>query len=127
MTLTLPFPPSTNHYWRATEGTKRVLTSKARIFRANVLAAAKEQRVRPYPPTARLAVYVQLHPPDRRRRDIDNFGGKALLDALEFAGIMPDDSQVDSLHVVRGDVVKDGAAIVTIEALPDPTLKGAKS
>lgn len=117
MTLHLPFPPSVNHYWRATEGTRKALTGKARIFRAAVHAEVMQRRIQPYPASARLAVYVQLHPPDRRRRDIDNFGGKALLDALQFAGVMPDDSQVDSLHVVRGDVVRGGATVVTVEEI----------
>lgn len=35
---------------------------------------------------------VTLCPPDKRKRDMDNFAGKALLDALTLAGVWADDS-----------------------------------
>lgn len=113
--LDLPFPPSTNHYWRGTEGSKRVLTRAAREFRARALAAVLEQGAPRFDREARLRVEVTLNPPNRLRRDIDNFGGKALLDALQHAGVFPDDSQVDELRIVRGRVVKGGQAVVTIQ------------
>lgn len=63
--------------------------------------------------SGRLAVRIELFPPDKRQRDIDN-SIKATLDALVAAGVFEDDSQVDHLEVVRADVAKGGAAIVTV-------------
>lgn len=110
LTLTLPYPPSVNTYWRTTRTGGRVYLS----------AAAKDYRNRVYesvscssPLTGRLRVVVRLRMPDRRRRDIDNIT-KSLLDALEHAGVFEDDSQIDELRVSRGEVLKPGAAIVEI-------------
>lgn len=65
----------------------------------------------------RLAVRVDAHPPDRRRRDLDNLS-KALLDALQHAGVIEDDACIDDLRLVRRDVVRGGRVVVTIHALP---------
>lgn len=45
-----------------------------------------------------LSVSLQLVPPDRRKRDIDNYN-KALLDALTHSGLWSDDSQIKSLAI----------------------------
>ena len=58
---------------------------------------------------------VTLHPPDRRRRDLDN-AMKSLLDALEYGGVYADDSQVDHLEIRRGAPVSGGSCVVEIEA-----------
>lgn len=61
----------------------------------------------------RLTIKIDLYPPDRRQRDIDN-SIKATLDALVAAGVFVDDSQVDRLEVNRAEVTKGGAALVTV-------------
>ena len=114
MMLELPYPPSLNRYWRNLGD--RVLISKAgRAYRANVLAAVFEQlgagRTRV---DARLKVEITVYPPDRRRRDLDNVC-KAVLDSLAHAGVYGDDSQIDDLRVLRGDVRKPGVAVVRVE------------
>jgi crossover junction endodeoxyribonuclease RusA len=119
--LMLPWPPSVNHYWRAvTMPSKkggppvvRHLISKAgRDYKTAVAAVVAGsnagQRM-----SGRLAIRIELYPPDKRQRDIDN-SIKATLDALVAAGVFEDDSQVDHLEVVRADVAKGGAAIVTV-------------
>ena len=65
---------------------------------------------------ARLKVCIELYPPDRRVRDIDNVV-KSTLDALCQCGIFVDDGQIDVLHVTREKVIKWGAAVVTIEKI----------
>ncbi len=119
--LTLPWPPSVNHYWRAVTmpGKKggpsvvRHLISKAgRDYKAAVDAVVNQAGAR-HGLTGRLSIRVDLYPPDRRQRDIDN-SIKATLDALVAAGVFADDSQVDRLEVVRADVTKGGAALVTV-------------
>lgn len=64
-----------------------------------------------------VAVSVTLHAPDKRRRDLDNFGGKALLDALTHAGVWLDDSQVRRLSMEWGENVRCGKAVVQIRRI----------
>jgi crossover junction endodeoxyribonuclease RusA len=88
MDLELPFPPSVNHLWRRV-GHRTLLSRGGRTFRRAVQAALAARGVRPI--AGRLAVTIDVHPPDRRRRDIDNVQ-KALLDALAHGGADADDS-----------------------------------
>lgn len=112
--LVLPWPPSTNKYWKPANY-KLVLTKHARKFRADALAAVIEQGS-PRLGDKRLAVTVTIHPPDAIKRDVDNFGGKAVLDALAFARVFDNDSQIDDLRIVRGEVLRpDGQVIVLLE------------
>ena len=61
----------------------------------------------------RLEVRVLLHPPTRAMRDIDN-SIKALLDAMQDAGVYLNDSQIDLLVIERGAVQRPGMAIVEV-------------
>ena len=49
----------------------------------------------------RLYVTITAYQPDNRRRDLDNLP-KAILDALQHAGVYEDDSQIDELRIGRG-------------------------
>lgn len=115
MTLDLPFPPSVNRYWRhPTRGPlagRHLISAEGRAYRAEVamlckqLAGAHE---------GWLAVEATFTPPDRRGRDVDNLA-KALLDALQHAGVMRNDSQVRRLVLEMADPApKQGRAVVTI-------------
>lgn len=117
--LVLPFPPSTNHYW-GTRGKARYLTDRAVEFRAAVAWRCKQAKVEPL--QGRVSVMAWLCPPDRRRRDLDNFVGKAVLDALQHAGVYADDSQIDHLEVRRGGVVAGGRLDVIVGELGDAYL-----
>lgn len=104
--LTLPWPPSTNKIWRAVRG--RVLASKAaRVYKARVAAWLPVGPVRPL--TGRLIVWMTLHPPATLEQvwDIAN-REKALMDALTAQRVWVDDSQIDSLMLVRGKAVGEG-------------------
>lgn len=114
MTLTLPWPPSVNTYWRRV-GNRTLLSAKARAYRGAVAAACLQQRS-PKLGSARLAVTVIAHPPDKRQRDLDNLP-KGILDALSFAGVFDDDSQIDVLTVTRREVIKGGRVIVTVSVI----------
>ena len=115
MTLVLPFPPTANNL-TAVVGRRRILTKKGREYRADALAAIQEQRLPRYG-AMRLKVTLTLHAPDRRKRDLANFE-KAPIDALAFAGVFDDDSQIDHLTLIRGEVGKPGKVIVKLEPLP---------
>ena len=114
--LELPHPPTLNTYYRNitdTRGHPRTLLSKkARDYRKEVNARVWEAG-RPKHGKNRLHVVISIHPPDRRRRDIDNLT-KSVLDSLEHANVFDDDSQVDELTIRRLENTPQGAAIVTI-------------
>ena len=56
---------------------------------------------------------ITIHPPDKRRRDIDNVQ-KALLDALQHGGAYGDDSQIVRLTIEKGDPLDGGKTLVQI-------------
>ena len=119
LTITLPFPPSVNHYWRHVVMGKRVTTlisAPGRKYSAavqgEVLLQKAARRI-----NSHVAMTVLLHAPDRRRRDVDNYA-KALLDSLVEAKVLEDDSLIRDLRMVWGDVVPGGKAVVTIRKMP---------
>lgn len=61
----------------------------------------------------RLGAKIELHPPDRRKRDIDNLI-KPLFDALTHAGAIADDELFDQLTITRQSVIAGGKVIVYI-------------
>lgn len=109
LTLTLPYPPSLNdRFCQAPDGTLH-LRKAQRQYRTAVQDAVHAQWLqmtpRPvWPLTGRLTVTVWLYAPDRRKRDILDNPQKALWDALQHAGVLEDDSQIDEGHVYRGAV-----------------------
>lgn len=110
--LDLPWPNSTNTHWRHARG--RTFISPAGIaFRAAVKLAARPNNQKA--PEGRLDVGVQLYPPDKRVRDLDNFGTKSLLDSLTHAGVIEDDSLIDRLLIERMPIVKGGKCRVFIK------------
>jgi crossover junction endodeoxyribonuclease RusA len=112
--ITIPFPPSVNTYW-GFKGSQRFLTSRAKIFKQAVANEFIREGFEPLG-SARLKVEIDLYPPDRRIRDIDNVV-KSTLDALCQAGIFDDDGQIDVLIVTRRNVIKWGAAKIILTKL----------
>ena len=110
--LTLPWPPSTNTVWRNVKG-RTLLSKRGREFR-RLVGEMVGQQYEDAPLRGRLTVTVILFPPDRRKRDIDNYGGKALLDALTHAQVWADDEQIDRLMIIRDERIKGGACRVLI-------------
>lgn len=109
--LTLPWPPSVNGYWRSYQG-RNILSKAGRAYQQAGAAALAGQQV-PQLGTARVQVTLTLYPPDRRRRDVDNYI-KAPLDLLTTAGVWDDDSQIDRLTIERGPVVRGGRVDVEV-------------
>jgi len=116
MPLTLPYPPSVNHYWRRV-GPQTLISREGRTFRRNVCALLGGGGPRKPPTCGRIALAMDAFPPDRRRRDLDNIQ-KPVLDALEHAGVYADDSQIDLLVTRRREAVPDGRLLVTVEEFP---------
>lgn len=113
MQLILPFPPSMNGYWRS-PGKGAKISERGRIYRSNAIGAVYEQlRRRPQPLQQDVQITVILYPPNRAKRDLDNFF-KALFDSLTHAGVWVDDSQIKRISAEWGPVTKLGRAELTI-------------
>lgn len=107
----LPFPPSLNHYYRRV-GPRTLISREGRAYRETVVSTLAELGVKPL--EGPLIVQVELFPPDRRRRDVDN-AMKSMLDALEHGGAYENDSQIVRLEVEKFEPMPGGKAIVRIE------------
>ena len=124
LTISLPYPPSVNHYWRRV-GSRTLISREGRTFRKNVCALlgglpAGRHGGGPRKPPAggRVALCMDAFPPDHRRRDLDNIQ-KPVLDALQHAGVYEDDSQIDLLITRRCKVDKPhGRLAVHVDCLP---------
>jgi len=110
LVMSLPYPPSVNSYWRNIGPGRTILSAKAREYRKAMLATIGARK----PLLGRLRVVVELSPPDKRRRDLDNCM-KSLFDALQHAGVYRDDEQIDFFSVQRKAVVKGGSCRVDIQ------------
>lgn len=108
--LEIPFPPSINHCFSYAHG-RPVLTKQARTFRSHVRRIARATRLKPL--LGPIAIRIEIHPPDDRRRDVDN-AQKTILDALQHAGAFWDDSQVVWLLTVKGKPRAESKAIVQL-------------
>ena len=119
MMITLPYPPSINHYYRRV-GPRTLISREGREYRraiCGLLASGDGSGIRKPPAGGRIALAMDAFPPDRRRRDLDNLQ-KSVLDALEHAGVYADDSQIDLLITRRQTAIKGGRLDVRVEDLP---------
>lgn len=129
VTLTLPYPPSVNKYWRHVMRGRRnvtLLSAEGRAYQAEALACIRRQLGFAFRPlVGHLALTARIHPPDYIRRDLDNCL-KAMLDAMTHARVWVDDSQVHELHLAWGEVRKGGAALVEISEMAPENVKFVK-
>ena len=114
ISLTLPWPPSVNSYWRTVNG-RTMISKRGRLYKQAVARCVQLSKGNKHL-RSRLSLTIDAFPPDRRRRDLDNLV-KAVSDALEDAGVFVDDSQIDHLTVNRNEVVKGGFVVVGIAEL----------
>lgn len=116
MKLTLPWPPSVNHYYRRV-GARTLISREGRRYRKAVCALLGGGGPRKPPAGGRIALAMDAFPPDRRRRDLDNLL-KATQDALEHAGVYADDGQIDRLAVARREPVRGGRLDIRLDEFP---------
>lgn len=114
MILTLPIPPTINHYW-GRSGHRSFLSKKALEFREKVVNAVIDSK-HPGFGNARLFLHMTVHFATKGRADIDN-RCKAGIDALMHAGLFNDDSQIDEILIKRGEVIKGGKCVVFIDKM----------
>jgi crossover junction endodeoxyribonuclease RusA len=121
--LTLPYPPTVNHYWKST--VKRVAGNKGRVitrvsdegkaFAEQVFWLVREQKAHKNL-KADLKLVIHVYVPDRRRRDIDNLS-KSLFDAMQKAGVYEDDTQIKDFRMIHSGIVKGGKVTLSIEEI----------
>ena len=127
--IRLPLAPTLNNYRAIFQpkdkrgrptGRARLITSAQGRAYVEAVEYFWQRRFRGWPPdplTGRIRLLVEVHMARNGRSDISN-RIKALEDALTEAGAWIDDSQVDDLRVIRGDVMPPtGAMDVIIESI----------
>jgi len=116
LTITFPWPPSVNTYWRHPNGF-HLISKRGRAYRKAAQGVIWEMLKGRTPRIAeKVRVSVTAHRPDKRVRDLDNLF-KCTLDALVHVGVLLDDSQIVHLNMRWApDVKKGGALDILIEA-----------
>lgn len=112
----LPYPPSVNHYWRTAKG-HTFISREGKSYREAVVWKLKGVK----PIEGRVKVVIDVYPPDRRKRDLDNIN-KALLDAIKHGGVLIDDSQIKDLRLVMhddGGILPGGKVHVALSRIAD--------
>lgn len=102
-TITLPWPPSVNHYWRRSKNGMMHISAEGVAFREEAKWQAIKQNA-PKQLHGDLIVDIEAFMPDKRRRDLDNIL-KALLDALTHAGVWMDDSQIVDIRIRKAKTI----------------------
>lgn len=129
--LELPYAPTLNHFKRPgriirTKGGKtfqqRITTPETKAFYMHVWQAVVAMRAHKGLQSfgdSLLEMEIDVYPPDKRRRDIDNLA-KSVLDALQKAGLYDDDYQICRLVIQRMDIFPKGRIVVRIKARECP-------
>ena len=103
-------PPSVNHMYRGARGW-RYLTVDTIEFQTRISALMRGECQIQEIYTGAVAVFIKFYTNNKRRWDIDN-RVKSLIDCLEKAGIIQDDSQIDALFINRERCKKSTTRII---------------
>lgn len=112
--LKFPYSPSINHYY-GQRGNRRFIKKEGKEYREavtkEVLKAAPRMGI-----MDDLIVIIDMYPPDRRKRDIDNVQ-KCVLDSIEHSGLIIDDCQIVELTTRKHPPIKGGAIHVEVKCV----------
>ena len=112
--LTLPYPPTVNHYYHNRRGGGRFIGKAGRIYRQTVAVLCLQEHVKT---TGQVKLKIIAWPPDNRQRDLDNLL-KALFDALQAAGAIENDRLIRGFSLDWGGApVKGGKVMVMIDRI----------
>lgn len=114
--ITLPYPPSVNHYLsRNQRGGVRVKPEVKSFYWQVFLACQGKAKF-----GGRVAIEVDVWFPDNRKRDLGNLD-KCLLDALVNAGVIMDDAwqMLPDVHWRAKGIIKGGQVVVKIKEYCD--------
>lgn len=112
--LELPYPPSINHYYLHTSKGV-ILGTKGKKYRRDAILLLHKHKGH-FDASKRLNVVINVYPPDKRKRDLDNII-KCLLDSLQHAEIYVDDNQIDWLSIIRRNQVLNGCVQIWLSEL----------
>ena len=115
LTIKLGFPPSVNTMY-CNNARGRHMSKRGKQYRKSVVDDVFEQHYGAQGFVGPVRASVDLIPPDRRKRDIDNYN-KAIFDGLKAAGVYIDDDQIKELHVWMMEPGKESGCTVVIEEL----------
>lgn len=132
--LFVPWPPSSNRYWRSMpmvkKGTKFPLRLNSfadlyRLIRAITFPSTEAKdylkrmeewvlgRKMAFHTTKPLRIELTICPPNRRELDAHNYA-KVLLDVLQKVGVYEDDSQIEKTIINLGPIIEGGKVIVSL-------------
>ena len=115
--FSMPFPPSVNMYFtHSRHHGRKILGKRGRAYKNDCMEALESLGLCGEGITERVSVVIHMRPPTIAKRDLDNYL-KAPLDALSDAEFWDDDSQIDSLKIVRKEKVKGGRLDVFVDRL----------
>ena len=110
MNLVLPYPPSSNRYWRHFRG-RTVISAEARAYRLLVASLCASHGITPL--VGDVSFEASVYRP-QKRGDLDN-RLKIILDALQ-GHAFSDDKQITAIRLSRHDDKANPRVEVTIEA-----------
>lgn len=128
VTITLPYPPSVNHYKKAGRLVKtkrgkiyqqKINTDETNRFYYEVWFKVQHMRAKEGLKSfgdAVISLEVDVYPPDAKKRDLSNIL-KVLEDSLQKADVFKDDYQIACLKVTRCEIISQGKIVVRIKAL----------
>ena len=122
ITIELPYPPSLNSLYRIARLGKRsgiFKSSQGKDYTRTVQALCYGKKM--FRKEIKLKVLVEVHPPDKRKRDLMNIE-KILCDSLEGA-LYQDDNQICDIRFVRKEIIKP-AGMVRVFIEPMERLSG---
>lgn len=114
ITVTLPYPPTINHYYGNLKNGGKYIKKPGQIFRQSVWAQVLPMKLKPL--SGNIALRLDIYPPDRRKRDIDNIN-KALFDALEHAKVYENDAQIKMVTSIKHDFDGEGRVEVIVDEM----------
>jgi len=116
----LPWPPSVNHSHEGA-GTSRRRSKATKTYQTRTAWDVRQQLGGIRFGAAPVSLVIFAMPPDARKRDLDNIL-KVTLDTLTAAGAWDDDSQVDTITILRArpPYSKESGLECTISAIPPP-------